>query len=61
MEESIVKTMKRDYVAFMSKPDPATAVHDLARAFDHYNDEHPLSALKYRSAREFRRLAGLLT
>ncbi|WP_417660054.1 integrase core domain-containing protein, partial [Pseudidiomarina sp.] len=26
-------------------------------AFEHYNEEHPHSALKYRSPREFRRLA----
>lgn len=61
MAESFVKTMKRDYVSFMPKPDPATAVHNLAQAFEHYNEQHPHSALKYRSPREFRRLAGLST
>jgi putative transposase len=30
MAESFVKTMKRDYVAFMPKPDAATAVRNLA-------------------------------
>lgn len=55
MAESFVKTMKRDYVAFMPKPDAATAVRNLAVAFEHYNDKHPHSALKYRSPREFRR------
>ncbi|KWO52217.1 transposase [Burkholderia ubonensis] len=55
MAESFVKTMKRDYVAFMPKPDAATAARNLAIAFDHYNEKHPHSALKYRSPREFRR------
>ncbi|CAG9186972.1 IS3 family transposase ISRso10 [Cupriavidus pampae] len=57
MAESFVKTMKRDYVAFMPKPDAATAVRNLAVAFEHYNERHPHSALKYRSQREFRRKA----
>jgi len=55
MAESFVKTMKRDYVAFMPKPDAATAAHNLAIAFEHYNEKHPRSALKYRSPHEFRR------
>ncbi|MPV61426.1 transposase, partial [Burkholderia sp. BE24] len=45
----------RDYVAFMPKPDAATAARNLAIAFEHYNEKHPHSALKYRSPREFRR------
>jgi len=49
MAESFVKTMKRDYVAFMPKPDANTAAHNLALAFEHYNETHPRSALKYRS------------
>lgn len=61
MAESFVKTMKRDYVAFMPKPDANTAAHNLALAFEHYNESHPHSALKYRSPREFRRLAVLST
>ncbi|GAB5100271.1 hypothetical protein YK56LOC_59880 [Caballeronia sp. HLA56] len=61
MAESFVKTMKRDYVAFMPKPDAATAVRNLAVAFEHYNGKHPHSALKYRSPREFRRKADSST
>nr|WP_211287053.1 IS3 family transposase [Halopseudomonas oceani] len=57
MAESFVKTMKRDYTSRMPKPDRATALRNLAIAFEHYNEEHPHSALKYRSPREFRRLA----
>lgn len=53
MTESFVKTMKRDHVAFMPKTDAATAAHNLAVAFEHYNERHPHSALKYRSPREF--------
>ncbi|WP_175166533.1 IS3 family transposase, partial [Paraburkholderia fynbosensis] len=61
MAESFVKTMKRDYVAFMPKPDAATAAQNLAVAFEHYNEHHPHSALKYRSPREFRRRNDLST
>ena len=56
MAESIVKTIKRDYVAFMPKPDARTAIKNLGLAFEHYNEHHPHSALKYRSPREFRQL-----
>jgi putative transposase len=58
MAESFVKTMKRDYVAHMPKPDRKTALRNLKIAFEHYNEEHPHSALKYRSPREFRRLVA---
>ncbi len=59
MAESFVKTMKRDYVAFMPKPDAQTAARNLAIAFEHYNEQHPHSALSYRSPREFRRAMAL--
>ncbi len=49
MAESFVKTMKRDYLRNMPKPDRATALRKLAIAFEHYNEEHPHSALNYRS------------
>lgn len=55
MAESFVRTMKRDYIAFMPKPDAPTAMQNLALAFEHYNEHHPHSALNYRSPREFRR------
>jgi putative transposase len=61
MAESFVKTMKRDYVAFMPKPDANTAAYNLPLAFEHYNENPPHSALKYRSPKEFRRLAVLPT
>ncbi|WP_244124877.1 IS3 family transposase [Burkholderia gladioli] len=58
MAESFVKTMKRDYVSWMPKPDARTALQNLAIAFDHYNESHPHSALKYHSPREFRQRAS---
>jgi putative transposase len=57
LAESFVKTIKRDYVAHMPKPDWRTALRNMATAFEHYNEQHPHSALNYRSPREFRRLA----
>jgi len=56
MAESFVKTIKRDYVAHMPRPNRETALRNLAIAFEHYNEQHPHSALKYRSPREFRRM-----
>lgn len=53
--ESFVKTMKRDYISVMPKPDGLTAVKILAEAFEHYNEWHPHSALGYRSPREYLR------
>jgi hypothetical protein len=37
-------SMKRDYIAFMPKPDAATAAHNLAVASQHYYERHPYSA-----------------
>jgi putative transposase len=61
MAESFVRTMKRDYIAFMPKPDAPTAMQNLAGAFEHYNEHHPHSALNYRSPREFRRRVATST
>lgn len=61
MAESFVKTMKRDYIAFMPKPDARTAIENLGLAFEHCNEHHPHSALKYRSPREFRQKRDSLT
>ncbi|STT78954.1 insertion element IS2 transposase InsD [Klebsiella pneumoniae] len=55
MAESFVKTMQRDYISIMPKPDGLTAVKNLAEAFEHYNEWHPHSALGYRSPREYLR------
>ena len=48
-----------DYVAHMPKPDRETALRNLAITFEYYNEQHPHSALKYFSPREFRRLAAV--
>ena len=61
MAESLVKTIKQDYVAHMPKLDAATALRNPDIAFEHYNEHHPHGALKYRSPREFRRLAATST
>lgn len=61
MAESLVKTIKQDYVAHMPKPDAATALRNPGIALEHYNEHHLHSALKYRSPREFRRLAATST
>ena len=37
--------MKEDYIAFMPKPNVRTALHNLAVAIEHYNENHPHSAL----------------
>ncbi|WP_252399581.1 integrase core domain-containing protein, partial [Escherichia coli] len=61
MAERFVKTMKEDYIAFMPKPNVRTALHNLAVAIEHYNENHPHSALGYRSPREYRRQRVMLT
>ncbi|ESU75988.1 Transposase (plasmid) [Shigella dysenteriae WRSd3] len=53
--ESFVKTIKRDYISIMPKPDGLTAAKNLAEAFEHYNEWHPHSALGYRSPRGYLR------
>jgi len=47
MAESVVKTMKRDYINIMPKPDGLTVVKTLAEAFEHYNEWHPHGAREY--------------
>uniref|UniRef100_UPI0002CC1052 IS3 family transposase n=4 Tax=Escherichia coli TaxID=562 RepID=UPI0002CC1052 len=61
MAERFVKTMKEDYIAFMPKPNVRTALHNLAVAIEHYNENHPHNALGYRSPREYRRQRVTLT
>jgi putative transposase len=61
MAESFMKPMKHEYFAFLNKPDVPTALKHFAAAFEHYNERHPHSTLKYRSPRELRRRAASLT
>ncbi len=56
--ESFVKTIKRDYISVMPKPDGLTAAKNLAEAFEHYNEWHPHSALGYRSPQILRQQAS---
>jgi putative transposase len=53
MAEAFVRTIKRDYARVNSMPDARTVLNSLPRWFDHYNDVHPHSALRYRSPRQF--------
>ena len=55
MAEAFVKTFKRDYVQWMDRSDAVTVMAQLHRAFTHYNEVHPHSALKMLSPRMFRR------
>ena len=55
MAESFVNTFKRDYVARMDLSDAATVLAQLPAAFECFSEVHPLSSLKMRSPREFRR------
>jgi len=52
--ESFVKTIKRDYVAFGDLSDAKTVMEQLPLWFEHYNEIHPHSVLKYLSPRMFR-------
>lgn len=61
MAEKFVKTMTEDYIAFISKPNVRTALHNLAVAIEHYNENHSHSALSYLSPREYRRQRVTLT
>lgn len=53
MAESFVKTFKRDYVYINDVPDAKTVMQSLPMWFEDYNCNHPHSALKMKSPREF--------
>ncbi|MBS0899634.1 transposase [Pantoea dispersa] len=53
LAESFLKTITRDYISIMPKPDSQTALIKLAVAFSHYNEHYPHRALGYRTTREF--------
>ena len=55
MAESFVNTFKRDYVSKMDRSTGAAVLHQLPDAFEHFNEVHPHSALKWKSPRMFRR------
>jgi len=55
MAEAFVKSIKRDYAAVNPRPDANAVLHQLDRWFEHYNEDRPHKALRYRSPRQFRR------
>lgn len=54
MAESFVRTFKRDYADLAHRPDAQTVMRQLASWFEHYNTQHPHSALGYLPPRRFR-------
>lgn len=55
MAEAFVHTFKRDYVQVNPLPDAETVIKLIGGWIEDYNENHPHSALKCRSPREFRR------
>jgi putative transposase len=60
MAEAFVKTFKRDYVSIHAIPDALSLMEQLPGWFEDYNENHPHSALKMRSPREFRKTVDKL-
>lgn len=58
MAESLVKTLKRDYLPFIDLSDAESAMSGLAAVVAKYNALHPHSALGYMSPKEYRQLKG---
>ena len=58
MAESLVKTLKRDYLPFIDLSDAKSAMAGLVAVVTKYNALHPHSALGYMSPKEFRQLKG---
>ena len=48
-----MKTFKRDYVRISPTPDAATALRQIEKWMDDYNEIHPHSRLGYLSPREY--------
>lgn len=53
MAEAFVKTFKRDYVRINALPDAGTAISQIEKWMDDYNEIHPHSRLGYLSPREY--------
>jgi putative transposase len=54
MAKSFVRTFKRDYADLAHRPDAQTVMRQLAGWFEHYNTQHPHSALGYLPPRRFK-------
>jgi putative transposase len=52
MAEAFVRTRKRDYVRVSPWPNAQSIIDHLLGWFDHHNEVHAHSALRYRSPRE---------
>ncbi|AEK63542.1 transposase [Collimonas fungivorans Ter331] len=61
MAESFVNTFKRDHVNQMNRSTTAAVLDQLPDAFEHFNEVHPHSALKWKAPRMFRRELGRQT
>lgn len=59
MEESLVKTIKRDYASLAARPDATMVMQQRGSWFKHYNTKHPHSALKYLPPQRFREQQAL--
>jgi putative transposase len=55
MAESFVNTLKRDYISQMDRSTAAAVLSQLPDVFEHFNEVHPHSALKWKSPRMYRR------
>ena len=55
MAESFVNTLRRDYIGQMDLSSAKAVLAQLPAAFEHFNEVHPHSALKYKSPRMYRR------
>lgn len=55
-----MNTFKRDYASLSPTPDARPILTSLPRWIEHYNEHHPHSALRMRSARMFRREQALV-
>ena len=60
MAESMVKTLKRDYLPFIDLLSAEAAIAELPAMIDMYNNEHPHFALNYLSPVEFRASKDLI-
>jgi transposase InsO family protein len=55
MAESVVNSFKRDDVSQRDRSTAAVVLIQLSKAFKHFNEVHPHSALKWKSPRMFMR------
>jgi transposase InsO family protein len=55
MAEAFVHTFRRNYVQVNPLPDAEAVLKSIGSRIEDHNENHPHSALKWRSPREFRR------